>query len=110
MLELIKAIKQIAPGSAAGWDGLRPQHLQDMLQNANPVGLPSTLCEFVNMVLAGGVHPSVRHAFFGASLHALKKKNGGLRPIAVGLTLRRLTSKLANRYATEQLLDLLATR
>jgi len=28
----------------------------------------------------------------------------------VGLTLRRLTSKLANRYATEQLLDLLAPR
>ena len=32
--------------------------------------------------------------FAGASLHALPKKHGGLRPIAVGETLRRLVSKL----------------
>jgi len=53
--------------------GLRPQHPQDMLQNADPGGLPSTLCDFVNMVLAGGVPPVVRHDFFGASSHALKQ-------------------------------------
>jgi len=36
--------------------------------------------------------------FFGANLHALRKKDGGLRPIAVGLTLRRLVSKVANSW------------
>jgi len=107
VLELIKAIKKFAPGSAAGWGGLRPQHLQDMLQNAGPGCFPSTLCELVNMVLAGmniifGIPQSVRHAFFSASLHALKKKDGGLRSIALGLTLHptsidNLTSKLASK-------------
>ena len=33
----------------------------------------------------------------GASLFACKKKGGGLRPIAVGETLRRLTSKCISR-------------
>jgi hypothetical protein len=32
--------------------------------------------------------------FFGGSLIALKKKDGGIRPIAVGETLRRLAAKL----------------
>jgi len=41
-------------------------------------------------------------AFFGITLHfwhhiALNKKGGGLRPIAIGLCLRRLASKVVNR-------------
>ena len=35
--------------------------------------------------------------FLGASLCALKKKGGGIRPIAVGNTLRRLVAKAAVR-------------
>ena len=34
-------------------------------------------------------------AFFGASLIALQKKDGGLRPIAVGSVYRRITAKVA---------------
>ena len=37
--------------------------------------------------------PPVRSTFFGASLIALQKKGGGVRPIAVGFTLRRLAAK-----------------
>ena len=33
---------------------------------------------------------------FGASLIALEKKGGGIRPIAVGCTLRRLVAKVAS--------------
>lgn len=36
----------------------------------------------------------IRSLFFGASLTALKKKDGGIRPIAVGLTLRRLACEI----------------
>jgi len=71
-----------------------------MVQNSNPAGLPAVFCDFVYLVLAGGIPHAVRHAFLGATLHALKKKDGGLRPIAIGLCLRRLVSKIANRWAT----------
>jgi len=50
------------------------------------------------MVLAGGVPKQNRPYLFGANLHALRKKDGGLRPIADGLTVRRLVSKVANRW------------
>jgi len=52
----------------------------------------------------------VRPYLFGAKLHALRKKDGGLRPIAVGLTLRRLAAKVANRWATECSIPILFPR
>jgi len=85
-------------------------HLEDMIQMASPNELPKVLCEFVNLMLAGGVPVQVRHIFFRASLHATGKKDGGLYPIAVGLTLHRLASKIANRWATERMVPLLAPR
>ena len=42
---------------------------------------------------------------FGGNLIALEKKSGGLRPIAVGYTLRRIAAKCANTYAASQLAD-----
>jgi len=41
--------------------------------------------------------------FFGGQLIALIKKSGGIRPIAVGFTLRRLVSKCANTHAIARL-------
>jgi len=52
-------------------------------------GLLAVFSEFINLVLAGDIPHAVRHAFFGATLHALKKKYGWLRPITVGLCGRR---------------------
>ena len=43
----------------------------------------------------GGVTSPARHFFFGATLIALGKKDGGVRPIAVGCTLCRLVAKCA---------------
>ena len=57
--------------------------------------MADSLAEFANLVLAGRVPLLVRPSFFGATLLPFRKKDGGLRPIAVGLTLRRLISKLA---------------
>jgi len=42
---------------------------------------------FVNLVLKGGTPLSVRHVFFCAILIPLRKKDAGVRPIAVGNTL-----------------------
>ena len=43
-------------------------------------------------------------------LISFKKKDGGIRPIAVGLTLRRLIAKVANRRALQTCSSLLAPR
>jgi hypothetical protein len=75
-------------------------------QVGGPFG--ETLAEFCNLVLAGGVPNEVRPAFFGASLFPFTKKDGGIRPIAVGLTLRRLVAKVACSRAMESCKTVLA--
>ena len=72
----------------------------------------SSLCEaltdFVNLVLEGGVPVVIRPSFFGVTLFPFRKKDGGVRPIAVGLTLRRLVARTANRLAQESCAAVLA--
>lgn len=41
-------------------------------------------------MLRGAVPATVRSVLYGANLFAFRKKDGGVRPIAVGLALRRL--------------------
>ena len=91
-----KAILSFPNGSAGGPDGLSPQHLKDLISASAEKGgrdLLWALTSFVNLVLSGKTPPPVRPTFFGASLIALRKKDGGIRPIAVGHTLRRLAAK-----------------
>ena len=52
----------------------------------------------------------VRPFFFGATLVALEKKSGGVRPIAVGCTLRRLVAKIAGQMVVDDMADLLSPR
>jgi len=51
------------------------------------------LTEFAKICLCGRVTAAVRFFFCGASLCTLSRKDGGIRPIAVGYTLRRLVAK-----------------
>ena len=94
----------IPAGSSAGPDGLRPQHLED-LKNCQERGsdLLTALTGFVNIALLGHCPREVAPIFFGGRLIALEKKSGGTRPIAIGLTLRRLASKCANSFGVERL-------
>ena len=96
--EVSRAIMSFPNGLAGGSDGLRPQHLKDRIgHSANSGGhfLLTALAAFVTLVLEGRTPSSVCPFFFGASLIALGKKEGGIRPIAVGYTLRRLVAKVA---------------
>ena len=105
------AIFSFPAGSSGGLDGLRPQHLKDMINC--PAGGPellSMLTQFVNLLLAGRCHPEVLPVFFGGRLIALNKKSGGIRPIAVGNTLRRLAAKCASVYALDQVATMLSPR
>lgn len=95
--ELLKAINSFPSGSAGGLDGLRPSIVKDLLM-CNDVGLKdqliTSLCDFISIISSGEVPMDVRPIFFGATLIALRKKCGGIRPIAIGNVWRRLTAKI----------------
>ena len=63
----------------------------------------SALTDFVNLVLAGRCPSDIAPVFSGERLLALNKKTGGIRPIAIGSTLRRLASKCANAFDINKL-------
>jgi hypothetical protein len=105
-----KAILSFPNGSSGGPDGLRPQHLKDLIGFAAGDGAPplvNALVRFIALVLEGKTPDPVQSYFFGGSLTALNKKDGGLRPIAVGCTLRRLVTKCACLYVRDSMADLL---
>ena len=106
------AVRFFPNGSAGGPDRLHPQHLKYMLQCSRGAVSPfvTTLAAFCSLVLGGGVPEALRPFAFGASLVALEKKSGGVRPIAVGCTLRRLVAKLAGNMVVEDMAGLLSPR
>ena len=94
--DVCHAIRSFPRGSAGGPDGIRPQHLSDLTSaSAERDGrkLLSALTSFCNLVVGGLTPPFAQSIFFGATLIPLRKKDGGVRSIAVGQTLRRLVAK-----------------
>ena len=90
-----KAVHSFPSTSGAGRSGLRPSHIRDALRIASSDLLLRLITEVVNPFLQGEVPESVRPFVCGASIMALRKPNGTLRPIAVGEIFRRNTSKVA---------------
>lgn len=92
------SIKSFANGSSAGCDGLRPQHLKDIISlSAGEAGQRAliSITKLSNFLLAGKLNNEICELLYGASLCALVKKDGGIRPIGIGTTIRRLVSKIA---------------
>ena len=86
--------------SSAVLDGILPKILKELTDKSNgQTGLNTdflrALTNFVNVILEGEVPFELRPYFFGAKPIALKKPDGGLRPIAVGNSFRRLSAKYA---------------
>jgi hypothetical protein len=104
--KILAAVKSFMPGSAGGPDGLRPQHLKDLNSaSAGDAGqrLLYRLTDFTNLCLTGRVPVVIQPVFCGAALCALNKKDGGIRPIAVGSTIRRLIAKAACKAVTAKM-------
>jgi len=104
--DITRAIRSFPAGSSGGPDGLRPQHLLDLI-SCKEAGqaLVTAITGLVNLLLDGGCPAEVASVLFGGRLFALQKKSGGIRPIAIGYTWRRLTAKCANSFALSSLGD-----
>ncbi len=90
---VVKGVKSFPPGSAPG---LRPSHLREAILCPSPDyanRLLFSLTGLVNLLASGHAPPTILPHLCGATLIAIWKKGGGLRPIAIGESLRRLTSK-----------------
>ena len=85
--------------TACGRYGLRAHHLKEMIQSAfykMSVRLQTSLTSFVNCCLKGNLPVLSAPYIASATVTPLEKKNGGIRSIAVGETIRRLVSKCAS--------------
>ena len=95
-----------------GRDGIRPQHIVPTLLAVKNFGseLLSAITAFTNSLLQGKCHHDVIPILFGGNLIALEKKSGGIRPIAIGYTWRRIAAKCANFYASAQIKEMFSPR
>ena len=85
--ELLKALKSFRKGSGTKPDGLRSQHIKDMTDVGGETGsnLILSLCKLVDKILRGGVN-----------LTALRKKDGGIRPVASGSVIGKPCGKIVS--------------
>ena len=105
---ILKGARSFPTGSAPGPSGLRPSHLREAVNCPSPDRANRvlfTLTNFVNLLAARLSPISIRPHLCWATLLASKKKSGGLRPIAVGEVLRRLTSKCLAASARSEVLN-----
>ena len=94
--DVVAAIRSFPAGSSGGPDGIRPQHLRDLTTNKETGHLlVKSLTAFINMLMEGKCPQTATPIFFGGKLIAMRKKSGGIRPIVVGYTWRRLAAKCA---------------
>ena len=107
---VLKLALNFRKGSAPGPSGLRPEHLRVVLQctSARRDSALASLTKLLNKMMAGSVPQEVAPYLCGARLHAARKKDGGIRPVAVGNLLRRLACKCAASAVADKAATLLA--
>ena len=109
--QVAKEIKGFKRGTAPGPSGLRAEHLNVSIKSAPPNGTDkatSSITKLVNCMGGGRVPDQVAKYLCGARIHVANKKDGGIRPIAVGEILRRLTSKGFSHAVAEKAASILS--
>ena len=107
--DIITAIRKFNPSSSSGLSMWRPQHLMDLVRgdvaNTDVRNLVQRLKQLVGLMVNSRVPELIRPVVYGANLIALRKKDGGIRPIAVGETFRRLAAKCALAQVRESMVS-----
>ena len=97
-----RMINSFPRGAGAGPSALRPQHLLDAIRSSHGDEALEHLAEMCNHLAQGRAPPAAAPPIAGAGLMALRKNDGGLRPIAVGESIRRLVAKCLCSITKEQ--------
>ncbi|KAL8132720.1 hypothetical protein AgCh_008265 [Apium graveolens] len=96
---VLDRIRNFPKGTSCGSDGLRAQHLLDVLDwaaSAVADDLLGSITGVVNLFLSGKCPTQLGEFIASAPLTPLVKPGGGIRPIVVGTVWRRLVSKAAS--------------
>ena len=91
---IARALRSFPSDTAAGPSGLRVQHLREACAAGSTEALLQQLCGVVSLLAQGQACPAVAPSLAGASLVALPKPTGGVRPIAVGEIFAALDCKV----------------
>ena len=108
--DVVRALHGFPRGSSPGGSGLRAQHLLDAICGHSAPAAQDclhALTVLINLLLSGKAHSWLSPWLAGAPLTALRKKDSGVRPIAVGEVLRRLTSRICCSAVRPRLVDIL---
>jgi len=109
--QLLKSLRSFEPFSAPGPSGLRAMHLREAFDvpclDAKH-DLQELLLKWVETSVTGELPSWSGPWLASAKLVPLRKPGGGLRPVAVGETLRRLSSKVLQQVYSSRLASSLA--
>ena len=95
--ELLRAIKRFPRGSSGGVSGLTPTHLLELCQSTaadRSGGILNAMNQGLDILAQGRGPTALAQWIAGAPLTAQRKEDAGVRPIAVGETVRRLISSM----------------
>lgn len=97
--EVRRVLSTMQRGSASGPSRLSRDHLHFLISTPG-FGIAEQVTSFCNRALQ---RPSEYRQFFCARLVALEKKDGGVRPIAMGEALRRLIGRILSARHAESI-------